>query len=216
MSTEPAPLYPPPSYQDWVESGRLILRDGTAASIRVTTPADRERLRGFFSEVSPETLQQHFLSVSPPSQQLIDVFCDSSDPSKALTLVVTRRSENNEQIVAAGSYISLGNNTAEVAFAVDDALQGKGVGSQLLERLSVIAVRSGFVRFRALTRIDNRKMIDVFRHSGFEVSERLDSGFDEIAFAVAPTESSVSVSEFRDRLFTAASVQPFSSRTLSQ
>jgi acetyl coenzyme A synthetase (ADP forming)-like protein len=209
LSKEQTPLYQSPSYQDWVDWGRLILRDGSTATIRISAAEDREKLRNFFAEVSPETLQRRFLSVSPPSQQLIDVFCDGSDPSKAMTLVVTRRHGTEEQIVAVGSYVSLGNNTAEVAFAVDDALQGKGVGSQLLERLSVIAVRNGFLRFRALTQADNRKMIDVFRHSGFEVSERLDGGFDEIAFDVTPTESSVSVSEFRDRLFTAASIRPF-------
>jgi len=206
---EQTPFYLPPSYQDWVDSGRLILRDGSTASIRISTPLDREKLRSFFAEVSPETLRQRFLSVSPPSSELIEVFCNSSDPSKALTLVVTRKEGPKEEIVAAGSYISLDNNTAEVAMAVEDALQGKGVGSQLLERLSVIAVRNGFVRFRALTQIDNRKMIDVFRHSGFEVSEQRDGGFVEIAFAVQPTESSVSISEFRDRVFTAASIRPF-------
>jgi acetate---CoA ligase (ADP-forming) len=209
MSTDPTPLYQPPSYQDWVDSGRLILRDGSTATVRVSTFDDREELRSFFARVSPETLHRRFLSVSPPSQQLIDVFCDSTDPTKALTLLVTRRQGSKQQIVAAGTYISLGENTAEVAFAVDDELQGKGVGSQLLERLSVLAVRNGFLRFRALTEADNRKMIEVFRHSGFEVSERLDDGFEEIAFAVTPTESSVSVSEFRDRLFTAASIRPF-------
>jgi acetate---CoA ligase (ADP-forming) len=203
------PLFQPPSYQDWVDSGRLILRDGSTATIRRSMPADREKLRSFFARVSPETLQKRFFSVSPPSLELIDVFCNSSDPSKSLTLVVTRKYGNAEEIVAAGSYISLGTQTAEVAMAVDDALQGKGVGSQLLERLSVIAVRNGFLRFRAVTQTDNTKMIDVFRHSGFEVSERVDGGFDEIAFAVAPTESSVSISEFRDRLFTSASIRPF-------
>lgn len=203
------PLYLPPSYQDWVDSGRLILRDGSTATIRVSAPADREKLQSFFARVTPETLQRRFLSVSPPTTELIDVFCDSSNPMKALTLLVTRRPESEEEIVAAGSYIALGNNTAEVAMAVEDALQGKGVGSQLLERLAVIAVHNGIVKFRALTQLDNRKMIDVFRHSGFNVSERLDRGYDEIDFAVEPTASSASVSEFRDRLFTAASIRPF-------
>lgn len=192
-----------------MDSGRLILRDGSTATIRVATPADREKLRSFFAEVSPETLQRRFHSVSPPSDRLIDAFCDSSDPAKGLTLVVTRAHDSIEQIVAAGSYSALGHNTAEVAFAVDDELQGKGVGSQLLERLSVLAVRHGFVRFRALTQIDNRKMLDVFRHSGFEVSERLEGGVDEVAFDVAPTESSAEVSDLRDRLFTSASIRPF-------
>jgi acetyl coenzyme A synthetase (ADP forming)-like protein len=208
MTPEQTPVHLPPLYQDSVDSGRLILRDGSTASIRVATLTDREALRAFFSRVSPETLRRRFLSVSPPSLQLLDVFC-SSNPLKALTLLVARRQGTDEIIVAAGSYIALDANSAEVAMAVDDTLQGKGVGSQLLERLSVLAVRNGFLRFRALTELDNRKMIDVFRHSGFKVREQVDHGSVEIEFGVLPTESSVSTSEFRDRIFTAASIRPF-------
>lgn len=39
--------------------------------------------------------------------------------------------------------------TAEIALAVDDAFQAKGIGSLLLERLAVLAVRYGLRRFWA-------------------------------------------------------------------
>ena len=75
--------------------------------------------------------------------------------------------------------------------AVDDALQGKGLGTLLLERLALIAVRHGFQRFWALTMAENRPMLDVFRASGFESSSRFDSGYVEIDLSVVPSESSV-------------------------
>src|SRR5688572_15759685 len=174
VSMEPLPLHLPPIYQDRADSGRLILRDGSTATIRLSTPPDSERLREFFARLSPETLRQRFLSISPPALKLIDTLCDSSDPSRAVTLLVIRSRDSEDEIIATGCYISRGNNTAEVAMTVDDSFQGKGAGSQLLERLAVIATRNGFVRFWALTETGNRKMIDVFRHSGFPVTERID------------------------------------------
>src|SRR4029077_13358716 len=74
---------------------------------------------------------------------------------------------------------------------------------------AVIAIRNGFVRFWAVTQMDNRGMIEVFRHSGFPVKEHLEAGLVEIEFDVTPTESSVQLSELRDRIFTAASIRPF-------
>ena len=47
---------------------------------------------------------------------------------------------------------------AEVAMAVDDSMQGKGLGTVLLERLALLAVRNGFSQFWALTQSDNLAM----------------------------------------------------------
>ena len=52
-------------------------------------------------------------------------------------------------------------------------------------------------------------MIDVFRHSGFPIEEKLESGYLELDFSVSPTKSSVELSEMRDRVFTAASLRYF-------
>src|SRR5262249_36924330 len=62
------------------------------------------------------------------------------------------------------------------ALAVADAFRGKGLGTLLLERLALVAVRSGFTRFWAVTSADNRAMLDVFRASGFEGRGRADRG----------------------------------------
>src|SRR5262249_56638474 len=99
---------------------------------------------------------------------------DSSNPKKQLTLLVTRRPGDTENIIGAGTYIRRDEKTAEVAMAVDDTQQGKGIGTHLLERLALLAARSGVTRFWAVMQLDNRGMIDVFHHSGFPVTERFD------------------------------------------
>ena len=149
------PRFVPPPAQDSDESGRLTLRDGTAAHLRPARPEDREALARFFRELSPESLYRRYLSASPPGPELIARLAAGSDPHSASTLVVTRVSEGEPRIVATGSYMARDAESAEVALAVADAFRGKGLGTLLLERLALLAVRSGFVRFWAITSADN-------------------------------------------------------------
>jgi acetyl coenzyme A synthetase (ADP forming)-like protein len=208
----PVPVHPrfvPPPYQDAAESGRLILRDGTTAQIRLARPEDLAEMRAFLERLSPESRRRRFFSVALPSAQLIASLCDSTDPGSTLTLVVTRIQDDAERIIATGSYLAKNRQTAEVAFAVEDAFQGKGLGTLLLERLALLAVRHGFVRFWAVTHADNWAMRDVFRESGFVAQENQDGSEMEIDLSVLPSEASVTRLELRDRIATAASLHPF-------
>src|SRR5262249_5099464 len=204
-----SPRYIPAPYQDSAEFGRLILRDGSTATIRVTTTQDAPAMAEFFHRLSPESRQRRFFSSSEPTVDFVKSLCDSSNPQKQLTLAVTRKADSADAIVAAGTYIGRDRTTAEVAMAVEDRFQGKGIGTLLLERLALLAVRGGFTRFWAITQFENQGMIDVFRHSGFPATERFEGGYLELDFSVLPTESSVQLSEMRDRVFTAASLRWF-------
>src|SRR5215469_10522092 len=203
------PLYIPAPYQDSPEFGRLILRDGSTATVRVATLEDAASVAGFYHRLSPESRRRRFFSFAEPTTDFVRSLCDSSNPQKQLTLLVTRRPGDIENIIGAGTYIRRDEKTAEVAMAVDDTQQGKGIGTHLLERLALLAARSGVTRFWAVTQLDNRGMIDVFHHSGFPVTERFDHGYLELDFSLSPTKSSVELSEMRDRVFTAASLQYF-------
>jgi acetyl coenzyme A synthetase (ADP forming)-like protein len=203
------PIYLPPPYQDSAESGRLILRDGTTATLRLSRNEDREPLRSFFARLSRESRHRRFFSFAIPSEPLIDSFCDSSNPRARLTLVVTRAPGGVSEIIASGSYIARDEKIAEVALAVADAFQGKGLGTLLLERLALLAVRHGFLGFWAVTSTENRQMMDVFRSSGFELREQPQDGRVEVDLAVRPTETSVALTEMRDRVSTTASLRPF-------
>jgi len=198
-------LFLPPAFQDSVESGRLILRDGSTAQVRPAEPDDREALRAFFHQLSTQSKKHRFFSSADPPQALIDQQCDSSDPRVRFTLIVSRA----QGIIACGSYVARDETTAEVAFAVDDEFQGKGLGGLLLERLALIGARHGFVRFWAVTQIDNRLMLDTFDRSGFRMRSKVEDDYVEIDLSVAPSADSASRSELRDRVFTTASLRPF-------
>ena len=203
------PRYIPLPYQDAPQSGRLILRDGTTATIRLAQSEDREATAKFFAALSNNSKVQRFFSSAEPASKLIDSFCDNSNPRARLTLVVIRLIGDISQIIASGSYIARDETTAEIAMAVHDDFQGKGIGTLLLERLALLAVRHGLRRFWAITRGENQPMLEVFRNSGFDCRSKVDNGYVEIDLSVIPSESSVTRSEMRDRVSTTASIRPF-------
>ncbi|HMP77009.1 MAG TPA: GNAT family N-acetyltransferase [Kiritimatiellia bacterium] len=203
------PLFLPALYQDSATQGRIILRDGSTATIRISQPGDADGVAAFFKQLSPESRRSRFFSESKPGMDMISSLCDSTNPRKQITMIVSRVSDGAARIIATGSYIAHDSQTAEFAVAVDDAFQGKGIGALLLERLSVIAVTSGFVHFLAITSPNNQAMLEVFRNSGFEMKEQLKDGLIQVDISVTPREESVARSEIRDRIFTNASIRPF-------
>ncbi len=201
MHPLPAPSIP--GLED-VESHRLVLRDGSVASIRPTTAEDVAALTEFFAALSPESRYQRFMSAGEPPRALVARLCDSSDPATALTLVAERSSG----IIATASYIALGRDSAEAAFAVSDAFQGRGLGTALLGRLAAAAVLRGFRRFEATTLTENARMLEVFRDSGFEIRSKSDGGCVDVTLALAPSAAGSAKDDERRRIATVASLRP--------
>lgn len=199
---------PPLPADDQIDSPRLVLRDGTVASIRPATREDRSAVRRFFLELSPESRRRRFFTASEPPDSLIARMTDSVDPSLGLTLLVHRMKSADLRPIAVASYSAVTPAIAEVAFAVDDAFQGRGLGSALLERLAVHAARHGFDRFRASTFADNNAMLEVFRDSGFEIRSKTSAGVVDLQLSLAVSSDALRWAEERDRSATAASLEP--------
>ena len=175
----------------------------------MSRPEDKNEIIAFFHRITPESRWERFFSVAEPDEKLIIALCDSSNPQSQLTLVTTRIQSGKERIIAIATYSAMDKDKAEVAFTVDDAFQGKGLGTLLLERLAVLAANNGFQRFSGrLTHAHNRRMIEIFQNSGFHLKQKLEEGSVEVEFSVLPTKESAEHSEMLDRVFTAASIRP--------
>ena len=201
---------------DYLDHPRVVLRDGTVASIRVAGAADGDALRRFFHELSPESRRRRFFTPAEPSDSIVQRLAGAHDPDRALTLIVDRYVDDgtaapagrNVRPIATASYLAVSDRVAEVAFTVDDRFQGRGLASMLLERLAVIASQHGFERFQASTLIDNTPMLEVFRDSGFEIRSKSSAGEVELQLTLAPSAEGVRAAEERDRAATAASLRP--------
>jgi acetyl coenzyme A synthetase (ADP forming)-like protein len=189
--------------------GLLTLRDGTTALVRQARPDDRDALLEFFGRLSPESRRLRFQSLSVPSREQIELWCHDGDPHAGVTLLAIQSVGGTPRIVATGSYLAGDNGVPEVALAVDDTAHGQGLGTLLLERLALLAVRNGYTHFWALVQSDNRGMLEVFRQSGFSFVERPGGGEVEVDLSIIPSELTVDRVSMRHRVATVASLRPF-------
>ena len=81
-----------------------------------------------------------------------------------------------ERIVGHALYAPSGEGRAEVAFAIAREYQGRGLATMLLGQLAEAAAAHGIHTFEAVVLTENRRMLDVFRESGFPVQTQLRRG----------------------------------------
>jgi GNAT superfamily N-acetyltransferase len=151
--------------------------DGAIVRIRAIRPDDRDRLHDHFRALSPQSVYFRFMGIrrdlSPDDlTRLTDL-----DFKNHVGLAATLTDNGVERFVGVGRYICGEDpHRAEVAFAIRDEFQGHGIGTILLEHLSLIADANGVTEFEADVLGENRQMLELFAHMGFESSPSLDSG----------------------------------------
>jgi GNAT superfamily N-acetyltransferase len=98
--------------------------------------------------------------------------------------------EVDDTFIAVGRYnLSPGTTEAEVAFVVADDYQHHGIATLLLERLADVAWANGIETFIALTPVENRSRMDLFRDSGFLVTTEYDGATLDVRFPIEANQA---------------------------
>jgi len=151
----------------------------------------------FHGRLSPESIYRRFFTSHPKlSPAEVDRFT-CVDGHDRMALVATL----NGQIVGIARYdrFRAAPAEAEVAFVVQDAHQGRGLGTLLLEHLAGYARTQGVDTFRAETLWENRPMQEVFRRAGFIEEARPDHGIVDVRLDIRPTATLIDAIENRDQ-----------------
>ena len=187
----------------------VILRDGSTLRLRPPSGADAEALLGFFRGLSDDSLYQRFHGHPSLDLRLVEPSLDPDWADRGAFIGAVAE-DGAERIVAVADYVRLRDPAAaEVAFAVADAYQGRGVGTRLLEQLAARAAEQGIERFVAEVMSGNTRMMRVFEDAGFEVTRTLEGGETEVTFPIAPTEAFAERVAERDHVGVVASLRPF-------
>lgn len=112
-----------------------------------------------------------------------------------------------DRIGAGGTPATAPADEAEVAFLVQDAHQGRGVASALLEHIAAVARERGIRRFAAEVLPANNKMIKVFMDAGYTQKRSFEDGVVRLEFDLEPTDRSLAVQYAREHRAEARSVQ---------
>ncbi|MEU0381396.1 GNAT family N-acetyltransferase [Streptomyces cyaneofuscatus] len=209
---EPSPEQSPHhAYPDHWEAD-VVLRDGGTARIRPITTDDAERLVSFYEQVSDESKYYRFFAPYPRlSDRDVHRFTHH-DYVDRVGLAVTIGGEfigtvRYDRINDQGRPASAPADEAEVAFLVQDAHQGRGVASALLEHIAAVARERGIRRFAAEVLPANNKMIKVFRDAGYTQRRSFEDGSVHLTLDLEPTEKSLAVQRGREQRAEARSVQ---------
>ncbi|MFZ0251435.1 MAG: GNAT family N-acetyltransferase [Acidimicrobiales bacterium] len=178
-------LISPPNYPGDL-GAQVVLSDDTCCSLRPIRPDDAERLIEFHEHLSQRSTYLRFFTVHPRlSDDEVKRFT-TVDYVNRLALVV----ERDKRLIAVGRFDRItGTTEAEVAFVVADEYQHHGLASLLLDELARAARDRGIRTFLAETLCENKPMLDVFHHSGFDVSSTIEYGTVFLRFEIGITDS---------------------------
>ena len=155
-----------------MNTGRFPLGQVT---IRPVRPDDKQHIVEAFHELDPSSVYLRFFSYRKElgEEELRRVTeCDGVGEA---VLVATVGSGEDEIIVGLGSYVRSGA-AADIAFAVEEDFQRRGIASELLGQLAAIARANGIERFEADVLAENQPMLEVFRRSGLPMRTRREHG----------------------------------------
>ena len=182
----------------------VLLSDGSAVHLRPIHPEDAPAIVELHSRMSDRTRYLRYFSPYPriPERDLARFVNVDHRDREAFVIV------SGSRIMAVGRYERLGPESpeAEVAFVVEDAHQGRGIGSVLLEHLADAAQEHGINRFVAEVLPQNSGMLRVFSDFGYQVQRRYADGVVHLEFPIAPTEKSREVQESREQRTEAKSI----------
>jgi acetate---CoA ligase (ADP-forming) len=204
----------PSTLRDYTEP--VVLRDGASLTLRALRSSDKALLVQLFARLSPKSIHYRVFGGKGTLTEKELAFLTELDFVAHVGLAAVLSGPDGEpRIVGVGRYLRVdakgaldaSSRCADVAFTVEDAYQGRGIGTLLLEHLAEIARGAGVEQIVADVLADNSRMMQVFAESGFIVKETLDAGVFHVTFPTDATEAFVRASSERERRAAAESVR---------
>jgi len=168
-------------YPEELETYRKT-KTGMDLFLRPIKMTDEHELKEFVHGLSDHSLYTRFISKRRdlPHERLQELVVIDYTQEMAIVAVVDGE-EGKDTFVGVGRYyIYPDRQSAEVAFAVRDDYQKRGIGQELLSYLTYLARRQGLLGFTADVLAGNEPMLHVFEKGGFEMQRHTSAGLVEL------------------------------------
>jgi RimJ/RimL family protein N-acetyltransferase len=164
----------------------ITLADGARVVLRPIRPEDESLLVDLYDRLSRDSRYQRFFSVMrrlPPDWAR---FLANVDYRQRFALVAEAPGDP-DTLIAVARYEPAGEpDTVEVALVVQDAWQGRGLGSVLFRELLAAAEANGIRQFRAWVLADNRRMLALIARLGDVQRRAFERGVLDLTFVAKP------------------------------
>lgn len=171
-----------------VQLEEVITVDGKEIIIRPAKPVDERRIQEHYYALDKnDVFLRFFHDKTSFSRSEIEPM-SMTDYVHDLTLVAVVGEVGFGRVVGVGEYLLIEqDNMAEVAFSVDREYRGKGLARRLLHKLAQAARENHISGLMAITAVDNKAMINLFKTLPYKVKTAFSDGdvvltcrFDEL------------------------------------
>jgi len=153
-----------------------VLRDGRRVVIRALQPGDRQAMSEAFARTGNESRYRRFFTSKRSFSEGEIAFFVEVNFTTHVALVAELEEAGRKVIAGGGRYVVCAPRNAEVAFMVDDAHQGLGIGSLLMRHLVACARSAGLEALVAEVLHGNMAMLKVFERAGLALQTRREAG----------------------------------------
>jgi len=173
-----------------------VLKDGRTVTIRPIEPGDNDRMMAMWQRLSPESIRMRFFAPRSMTAEQMRYFTEV-DQHQRVALVA----ETAGRIVGVSRFDCLQEDpsTAEFAVLVEDAEQGRGIGTVLLRALFEPARDLGVTGFVGDVLRSNNRMLHMMRDAGLEPVLDSFGSVVHASFRSTSTEAFLATGDEQDR-----------------
>lgn len=153
-------------------------------SIRSVDASDAGALTDLYRGLSARTRFQRFMAAEASTPEEVVNRLIGAD---GIVAEVFESGARDGTIIGHATLHPDGTGGAEMALAVDDAFQGRGIGGRMVESLVAHARARGLHRLSAVLLADNGRMHRLLQHAGCPVmADTIDGGSEEVVLDLTP------------------------------
>ncbi len=167
------------------DESHMVSIEGRRIFIRPVKPEDAPLFTALFKVLSPTTIYYRFFGALKELKPEMLARFTQIDYDREIALVALDEDMNEDSKIdrMLGVARIIGDpdgKTGEFAILVDDAWQGRGIGSNLLKRCLSIAEKHGFETVHGIVLKENKNMLLLGKKLGFAIKRGPDFGDNEL------------------------------------
>jgi GNAT superfamily N-acetyltransferase len=163
-------------YPEHLETYRST-KTGLEILVRPVKISDEPLVKDFFHSFSDANLYRRFFSTRKDlPHEFLQKFV-IIDYTKQMVILAVVEEGPKEEVIGIGQYwVQETLHMADIAFAVRDDYQNRGVGMELFSYLTYLAKKQGLLGFTADVLMENQPMLHLCRKMGFDIEKTGASG----------------------------------------